>query len=222
MKLELISKTVGLGSYEDLDSEQIVAAIARHGTIKDDNGKLVQYLMNHKHYSPLQHISFGFKITTSRAISAQAFRHKSLEFQEFSQRYSEVVSIEDIELRKEHKTNRQSSSDVFNPVMADKQGYLTDAKTEINELLDNTQGLYRKLINAGVAKECARMILPMASTTEIHITGNLRNLLGFLNVRCDHHSQKEIQDIAFAMGEALEKELPNVFSKIDWRNGMFL
>ena len=78
----LISKTIGVDDYADLDNEAIVAAIARHGTIKNDNGKLVKYLMDHKHWSPLQHISFGFKIETRRSISAQIFRHRSLNGQE--------------------------------------------------------------------------------------------------------------------------------------------
>jgi thymidylate synthase ThyX len=86
MKVELISKTVGLNSYAELDNNQIIAAIARHGTIKKDGGKLVKYLMDNAHWSPLQHISFGFKIETRRSISAQIFRHRSLNGQEWSLR----------------------------------------------------------------------------------------------------------------------------------------
>jgi thymidylate synthase (FAD) len=82
--------------------------------------------------------------------------------------------------------------------------------------------LYNKLIEAGVAKECARMILPECTTTTMTFNGTLRSWLSFLNVRCDHHAQLEIVELAKQVGEALEKEMPNVFSTIDWRKGMFM
>lgn len=229
MVAELISKSVGVNSYLNLDGAQIIAAVARHGTIKDDNGKLIAFLMKHKHWSPLQHIFFGFKVTTSRAISAQIFRHRSLNFQETSQRYEEIPSHENIELRMEHPTNRQSSTDVFDPVLNIKdvfdepsEDYTQVASEAIAEYLERGQILYGALIEAGVAKECARMILPMSSTTTIHISGTLRDLLGFLNVRADKHTQKECRDIALAIGAAIELELPQMFRDIEWQEGMFM
>ena len=223
MKVELISSTEGKGSYSDLTNDEIIAAIARHGVIKEDNGKLVKYLMDHKHWSPLQHISFGFKIETRRSISAQIFRHRSLNGQEWSLRYSEPVGFEEIDIRKEHPTNRQSSTESFNPIVQT-GGVLgnINAREIIDMVMGRTEEAYNALIQAGVAKECARDILPLCTKTTIHITGTLRDLLGFLNVRCDEHAQKEVRDIATAMGEELEKELPDVFSKIDWREGMFM
>ena len=225
MTVELISKTTGLNSYDELDSNQIIAAIARHGTIKEDGGKLVKYLMDNAHWSPLQHISFGFKIETRRSISAQIFRHRSLNGQEWSLRYAEPLGFEEIELRREHPTNRQSSTEVFNPVINIKKDSATVSDTAsefINEVLEQIETLYNTLIDAGVARECARDILPLCTKTTIHITGTLRDLLGFLNVRCDHHAQKEVRDIATRIGEELEKELPEIMNTIDWRNGMFM
>jgi|688.fasta_scaffold322813_2 thymidylate synthase (FAD) len=232
MKVELISKTVGVNSYGELNNEEIIAAIARHGTVKEDNGKLVKYLMDHAHWSPLQHISFGFKIETRRSISAQIFRHRSLNGQEWSLRYAEPLGFEKIELRREHPTNRQSSTE---EIIFDKEFdtiKLSDAaygagshfypKDAIDSVLRQIQELYEGLISLGVARECARDILPLCTKTTIHITATLRDLLGFLNVRCDEHAQKEVRDIATAIGEELEKELPNVFSNIDWRKGMFM
>lgn len=219
-KVELISKTEGLGSYKSLSNSEIIAAIARHGTIKEDNGKLVKYLMDHAHWSPLQHISFGFKIETRRSISAQIFRHRSLNGQEWSLRYAEPLGFEEIDIRQEHPTNRQSSTDTFNPPIMGENG-LT-ATEVVEEYIKLGEEIYNKLIDAGVAKECARDILPLCTKTTIHITATLRDLLGFLNVRCDHHSQKEVRDIATAMGEELEKELPEIMSTIDWKNGMFM
>lgn len=230
MKVELVNKTVGVGRYENLSNEEIVAAVARHGKIKEDNGKLVKYLMDNKHWSPLQHISFSFKIETSRAISAQIFRHRSLHFQETSQRYEEIQEFEPIELRREHPTNRQSSTEIFNPGLVmftnpytgEDEGDMFDAQTVIKEYLDDISKFYNKLIKAGVARETARMILPMCSKTTIHVSGTLRDLLAFLNIRLDLHTQKECRDIATAMGEELEKELPEIFKNIDWRNGLFM
>jgi thymidylate synthase (FAD) len=230
MNVELISKTIGVGSYKELNQPQIVAAIARHGIIKKDGGKLIKYLMDNAHWSPLQHISFGFKIETRRSISAQIFRHRSLNGQEWSLRYSEPLGFEDIDIRKEHPTNRQSSTDSFDPMWTqvdfggrhDGEEYVIKASGAIKECLSDIEQLYNQLIKAGVAKECARDILPLCTKTTIHITATLRDLLGFLNVRCDEHAQKEVRDIALRIGEEMEKELPNVFNKLDWRNGMFM
>ena len=223
-KVELISKTIGLNSYEKLDNNEIIAAIARHGTIKENSGKLVKYLMCNKHWSPLQHISFGFKIETRRSISAQIFRHRSLNGQEWSLRYAEPLGFEEIELRREHPTNRQSSSEIFDPVLdiVDYNFGEIKASDRIQKLMYDIENLYKELIDAGVAKECARDILPLCTKTTIHITGTLRDLLGFLNTRCDVHAQLEIRDIATRIGEELEKELPEVMSTIDWRNGLFM
>lgn len=220
-KVELISKTIGLNSYKELDNNEIIAAIARHGAVKENGGKLVKYLMCNKHWSPLQHISFGFKIETRRSISAQIFRHRSLNGQEWSLRYAEPLGFEEIELRKEHPTNRQSSEEVFNPEIPwlDEEH---DAQYAINGVFDTIIELYDNLIKAGVAKECARDILPLCTKTTIHITGTLRDLLGFLNVRCDEHAQKEVRDIATRIGEELEKELPEIMSTVNWRNGLFM
>lgn len=224
MKVELISKTVGVGTYKNLSNEEIISAVARHGTVKEDNGKLVKYLMSNKHYSPLQHIFFGFKIETSRAISAQVFRHRSLNFQETSQRYQAIHDFEKVELRREHPTNRQSSVEVFNPIIhKDENGNtILSANELVDSALDYVNQVYNTLLDAGVARESARMLLPMCSKTTIHVSGTLRDLLAFLNIRLEKHSQKEIQDIATRIGEELEKELPDVFKNLDWRNGMFL
>lgn len=225
MKVELVSKTTGVGKYKDLTTEEITSAIARHGVIKDDHGKLVKFLMDQKHFSPLDMINFVFEIETSRAIGRQILRHASIKFQEHSQRYSDRVLFEDIELRKEHPTNRQSSTDIFDPMIWIRdvvQPWQIEAMNAISLHLDQTSNLYQSLLDAGVAKECARMILPECTTTTMSANGTLRSWLSFLNVRCDHHAQKEVQDIANIIGEALEKEMPNVFSRIDWRKGMFL
>ncbi len=222
MKVQLVTKTTGVNKYSSLTSEQIIAAIARHGKIKDDNGKLVKYLMDQKHWSPLDMVNFGFEIETSRSIGRQIIRHSSIRPQEHSQRYSDKVVFEPIEIRKEHPTNRQSSTDVFDPLVSNLGLGINTASELIKHHLEYTNELYKCLINAGVAKECARDILPGCTQTTLTMNGSLRSWLSFLNVRCDHHAQKECQDIAQIIGEELEKDMPNVFKAIEWRNGLFM
>ena len=219
MNVQLVTKTIGVGKYEGLTSEEIISAIARHGVVKEDNGKLVKYLMDNKHWSPLDMVNFSFEIETSRAIGRQLLRHASIRPQEHSQRYSDRVLFEPIELRKEHLTNRQSSTEVFDPLM---QENTVKASKMINMFLMSVDSLYHQLLEVGVAKECARMILPECTITTMTFNGTLRSWLSFLNVRCDHHAQLEIVELAKQVGEALEKEMPNVFSTIDWRKGMFM
>jgi len=227
-KIELVTRTEGVGKYKGMTSEDIISAIARHGVIKEDNGKLVKYLMTNKHWSPLDMINFGFEVTTSRAIARQWLRHSSLKPQEHSQRYSDKVEFETIELRKEDKVNRQSSIEIFNPVIKYRDfintGDIFTSKSDviISELLDFVESVYHGLIEAGVAKECARMILPECTSTTLTFNGSLRSWLSFLNVRLDHHAQKEIVDLAYLIGKELEQELPNVFKSIDWEKGMFM
>ena len=227
-KVELVAKTVGVGPYVDLSNEEIIAAIARHGKLKEDNGKLVKYLMDQKHYSPLQHISYTFKIETVRSISAQIFRHRSLNGQETSQRYEKRPPAFVPQLREQAKKNRQSSEQVVDPLI---QTYKREsgrdperliASKVIHDLFKDIHFVYEQLLEANVARECARNILPMNTSTTIHISATLRDLLAFLNIRVEKHAQKEVRDIATSIGEELEKDLPGVFSNIDWRRGLFM
>jgi len=223
MKVELVAKTVGVGKYTDLNDEEIVSAIARHGIIKEDNGKLVKYLMDHKHVSPLDMINYVFEIETSLSIGRQLLRHASIKPQEHSLRYSKSIGFEPIELRKEHPTNRQSSTESFNPIVwdvsAEKKMFADKA---IEDYLTKVEDFYNELIDAGVAKECARFILPNCTTTVMSFNGTLRSWLSLLNVRLDKHAQKECQEIAMLVGLELEKNLLNVFANINWKEGMFL
>ena len=228
MRVELVASTHGEGKYAELNQEEITSAIARHGIIKEDNGKLVKYLMTEKHWSPLDMVNFVFEVETSRAIGRQWLRHK-LNPQEHSQRYSDRVLFEDIELRLEHPTNRQSSTDVVGFVSQDGKSISTFSTPQIEELvydiealIHETERIYKRGLELGIAKECMRNILPECTTTTLTFNGTLRSWLSFLNVRMDHHSQKEIVILAAMIGEALEKKMPNVFKTINWRNGMFM
>jgi len=220
----LVARTEGVGKYANLSSEEIVSAIARHGIIKEDNGKLVKHLMDNKHWSPLDMINFTFEIETSRSIGRQLLRHWSIKPQEHSQRYSSKVSFEPIELRMQHESNRQSSTDIFNPTIdspVDSRLRVLSS-VAIDDCLKHIETLYFAMLEAGVAKECARDILPGCTRTTLTMNGSLRSWLAFLNVRMDEHTQKEAKMIATCIGEALEEEMPKVFGTIDWRNGMFM
>ncbi len=218
MYVKLVGKTEGCYKYSDLNPEEMVAAIARHGVIKEDNGKLVKYLMDHKHWSPLDMVDFLFEIETSRAIGRQMIRHKGLWIQEHSQRYSDKLKFEDVELRKEHPNNRQSSTEV---IEAGNYGE-RDPYYFLHEVLSAIEYAYKSMLALGVAKECARMILPECTSTVMTFKGSVRSWLSFLNVRCDEHSQKEIQEVATLVGEQLEAYMPGVMGRVNWREGMFM
>lgn len=234
MKVELVGKTIGIGKYQNLSDEEIIAAIARHGAIKEDNGKLVRYLMDNAHWSPLDMVNYIFEVETSLSIGRQLLRHSSIKPQEFSGRYAEVIGVEPIEYRLQAEKNRQSSTDVIGEVFQEDKEFEIDVNQyfessrhedylhEVAVHLDKTLELYKRGLALGIAKECARMILPNASTTILTFNGTLRSWLALLNVRCDNHAQKECRVIANLVGEELEKHLPNVFSVIDWRKGMFM
>ena len=222
MKVELVVKSEGQNKYKGLSSEQIIAAIARHGVIKSDNGKLVIYLMDKKHWSPLDMINFVFEVETSRAMGRELLRHRSMNFQESSQRYQAHLQTEPIELRRQAEHNRQSSTDVFDPMISLGWEHEVKASEAIEQYLKQTNKLYQALMGVGVSRECARFILPECTTTTITANGTLRSWLAFLNVRMDDNAQKEIRLIAEQIGNALEQELPNVFSQIQWQDGLFM
>lgn len=228
MKVELVGSTKGEGKYENLNHEEIISAIARHGVIKEDNGKLIKYLMDKAHWSPLDMVDFTFEVETSRAIGRQWLRHASIKPQEHSQRYSDRVLFENIELRLEDKVNRQSSTEVV-ATLYNEEGFAFAEGSEYGQfsarglvLLQKVKDYYKEGIELGIAKECMRNFLPECTTSTLTFKGSVRSWLSFLNVRCDHHAQKEIQELALLVGEELERKMPNVFSRIDWRKGMFM
>ena len=191
------------------NAEDNIVEIARvSSSRKDKKAKpegLINYLINHKHFSPFEHSYLTLEISTSKAIGIQLIRHRSFTFQEFSQRYQDVNKLDEmfepIELRKQCDDNRQSSTEVFNPTI--KFHATTNANEVINGMLGAIKSLYVELLNAGVAREQARMILPLTTKTKIFMTGSIRSWIHFLQLRDDEHAQKEIQLVA--------KEAKNIF-----------
>jgi len=168
---------------------------------------LLKYLIDHQHWSPFEMISIGIEIETSRAIAQQMLRHRSFSFQEFSQRYAKVDSMEPIELRNKAEKNRQSSSE---PVTDD---MLND---KANAAVKLCQDVYEDLVDNGVSTETARFILPLTTQTTVIMHGTLRSWIHFFAQRCDDHAQKEIREIAFAARELISKQCPWTASALGW------
>ena len=157
------------------------------------------------------------EIKTSKAIGIQLLRHRSFTFQEFSQRYAIVENIEPIELRKQAIDNRQSSTEVFNPKVY-YSGYNSEilANYAIEKYLEQGQKLYKDLLNKGVARECARMILPMCTETTIFMSGTIRSWIHFIDIRIDGHAQKEAQLIAQKIKKIFKEQLPLISNALNY------
>ena len=148
-------------------------------------------------------MNLGFEIHTSRAIGRQLLRHSSIKPQEFSQRYESVTSFEEVELRGAHKSNRQSSSEGFDPII---ESVL--ASSLVEDHLESTSNLYEKLVKGGVAREQARLVLPETATSKLYMNGSLRSWITFLNVRLHDTTQKEARLIAEEIKKVLVEQAP--------------
>jgi len=186
-------------------AEENIVYIARVSSKREDKISkpegLLNYLIKHKHWSPFEHSHLSVEIETSKAIGIQLIRHRSFTFQEFSQRYQNVNLLgdmfEEIEFRKQCEDNRQSSTEVHNT-----------SNAEVKKILLEIKRLYEGLLQDGVARETARMILPLCTKTKIHMTGSIRSWIHFLELRDDEHAQKEIQLIAKEIKHIFVEEFP--------------
>ena len=204
------------------NAEDHIVEVARvSSSRKDKKAKpegLLSYLVRHKHWSPFEHGHVTFEIETSKAIGIQLIRHRSFSFQEFSQRYQDVNKLEDIfepiELRAQCEDNRQSSTEIINPLIQLEAN--SPASEHISAFLAKAHSLYNRLLEAGVAREQARMVLPLATTTKIHMTGSIRSWIHFLELRDDGHAQKEIQLVAKEIKKHFIKEFPIISNALGY------
>lgn len=170
--------------------------------------KLIQYLIKHKHWSPFEMVDMCVEIKTSRAIAAQILRHRSFSFQEFSQRYAEATALEPIQWRMQGATNRQ---------VGDEPADLAeDALQAIQDLNETALEVYGLLTEQGIAKECARMILPLTTQTTLYMKGSIRSWIHYVLVRATQETQKEHRDIALAIKKILKQHFPDVCKALDW------
>ncbi len=224
MQVKLNCITQPSTTTEDLDSigvierylkpEEYVINAARVSSPEnrldhDTAPKLLKYLIDHHHWSPFEMIGLGFEIQTSRAIAQQMLRHRSFSFQEFSQRYAKVDAMEPIELRYAADTNRQSSSNVV------VDGQLI---RKAQRAVEHCQQVYEELVDAGVATETARFVLPLTTQTTVIMHGTLRSWIHFLDQRCDEHAQKEIRLIALEIREQLSDICPWTAAALEWND----
>jgi len=178
------------------DGDNLVAYMARvsnpnNQNNKDTAPKLINYLIKHKHWSPFEMVSMCIKINTTRSIAAQILRHRSFSFQEFSQRYAPVTDDPIIQdLRVQDPKNRQNSIDDFDPY--EKQHF----EVQLKQHYDQAMHLYKQMLQAGVAKECARDVLPLSAPTTLYMHGNLRSWMHYTELRCANGTQKEHKQIA--------------------------
>lgn len=217
MNVKLVSSTKSLIEGIELSSEELIVYTARvsnpeNQMNKESSDRLIKYLIKNKHWSPLEMCDVTVEIKTSRAIAAQILRHRSFSFQEFSQRYSEVNKMEDVQLRKAGSTNRQSSLEVFDPNL---NGNPISASRLIDAHIKEGVRLYNSLLKEGVAKECARMILPLTTETTIYMKGSVRSWVHYLQIRCDEHTQLEHREIALEILEIFKVEFPNIIKALE-------
>ena len=192
------------------DGDNLVAYMARvsnpanQGNI-ETSGKLITYLIKHKHWSPFEMVNMCVEIHTTRSISAQILRHRSFSFQEFSQRYAQVIDSPLIpDLRRQDTKNRQNSIDDVD--LNTKQQLQHKAQF----IFDQSMILYDEMIEAGVAKECARDVLPLSIPTKMYMNGTLRSWIHYCELRCDNGTQLEHQIIAKECKELLIQQFPLV------------
>lgn len=191
------------------DAEKTMAYCARVSSPNQENpeyAKLLAYCMKHGHWSVFEMADMTVEIETSRAIAAQLLRHKSFSFQEFSQRYAKASGEFDVvEARAQDSKNRQNSLDTLDQHTKD---WFIAAQ---NTLFDEAFRLYEEALSKGIAKECARNLLPLATKTRLYMKGNIRSYIHYLAVRCHPSTQKEHRNIATSILAVVKKELPTIY-----------
>ena len=200
------------------NAEDLIAYMARVSNPSNQNNtetsaRLIKYLIDHQHWSPFEMVNMCVEIETTRSIAAQILRHRSFSFQEFSQRYAQVEKQASIpELRRQDTKNRQNSIDDLDSTMLQLFGY------EIGKHYADAYRLYHNLLEAGVAKECAREVLPMAAPTKLYMNGTIRSWLHYCDLRTSNGTQKEHAQIAAQVQDLLYLHLPAVCNAM-WSSG---
>lgn len=170
--------------------------------------RLIRYLIKHKHWSPFEMASMQVEINTTRAVAAQVLRHRSFSFQEFSQRYSSVEELGTVglpHLRSQDLKNKQASHDDLDPAAVELM------EKQITQIYANSFDYYEYLLSQGVAKECARSILPLGTPTRLYMSGSIRSWIHYIQIRAGIETQLEHRLIAEAIKDIFEEQLPNVY-----------
>ena len=200
------------------DAEKTMAYIARVSNPDNQDNpqieKLLAYCLKHGHFSVFEQAHITMEIETTRDIAAQILRHRSFTFQEFSQRYAAVTDVAELpELRLQDHKNRQNSIEVSDE---DTMVMIAEFNMRIMDHFIKGKALYDEMLEAGIAKECARKVLPLNTETKIYMTGNVRQWLHYIQLRSGNGTQKEHMQIALEAKEVFIKELPIVAKALGW------
>lgn len=200
------------------DAEKTMAYVARVSNPanqeNENYAKLLAYCIKHNHWSVFEQAFMTLEIETNRGIAAQILRHRSFTYQEFSQRYADSSLLaEEIpvpELRRQDTKNRQNSTDDLPEELK------ADLWLKINDHFKAGMELYKQLLDAEVAKECARFVLPLATPTRIYMSGSCRSWIHYINLRSANGTQKEHMDIALACRKVFTEQFPSVSEALEW------
>jgi thymidylate synthase (FAD) len=204
------------------DAEVTMAYVARvsnpktqETTTTDNSARLLSYCIRHGHWSVFEHAHMTVEVTTSLYVATQLLRHRSFTFQQFSQRYAKLDGereepFQPVALRMQDHKNRQNSTDDC------PQEVHEDLQTRIASHLEATLQLYQEMLDLGIAKECARAILPQCSTTKLYMTGNCRNWVHYIQLRTHESTQREHRDVALAIRHVFCRAYPIVATALDW------
>ena len=199
------------------DAEKHIAYVARVSNPKNQNNDnfagLLKYCIKHGHWSIFEQAFMTLEIETTRGIAAQILRHRSFTYQEFSQRYADsnlLGEIELPELRRQDTKNRQNSIDDLDDEVVEK------LNKQMNTLFSSALSLYNQMLEKGIAKECARFVLPLATPTRIYMTGSARSWIHYINLRSGHGTQKEHMDIANEAKSIFVEQFPSIAEAMEW------
>jgi thymidylate synthase (FAD) len=197
------------------NAEELITYMARvsnpaNQSNTEASARLIKYLIDHKHWSPFEMVNMCVEIQTTRSVAAQILRHRSFSFQEFSQRYAEVQLRPELpEMRRQDLKNRQNSVDDLSLET------LAECDQLVASALVTSYRAYDKLLELGVAKECAREVLPLCTPTRLYMNGTIRSWIHYCQLRCANGTQKEHQNIARGVWKLLEEHVPNVCVSLD-------
>ena len=200
------------------DAEKLMAYVARvsnpNNQGNDKFAGLLKYCIEHGHWSVFEQSFMTVEINTTRGLAAQILRHRSFTFQEFSQRYADTNLLDSMipvpDLRSQDNKNRQNSNDDIPEEK--KEEYQALIARHFSEAMD----LYNALLQEGVAKECARFVIPLATPTRIYMTGSCRSWIHYINLRSAHGTQKEHMDVAEGVRKIFSEQFPVVAQALDW------
>jgi len=200
------------------DAEKHMAYCARvsnpSNQENDNFSGLLKYCIKHQHWSIFEQATMTLEINTTRGIAAQILRHRSFTYQEFSQRYADSSllgkTIPLPELRRQDTKNRQNSIDDLDKADID------TLNRQMETLFDSSMALYNQMLERGVAKECARFVLPLATPTRLYMTGSVRSWIHYIDLRSGHGTQKEHMDIANAAKQVFIEQFPAVAEALEW------